>query len=284
MAAISIVPLLNLVYEVSTLAVLVLGLAVVFGLLGVLNLAHGEFIMIGAYSAYLVETAGLPFVSAIPLSILLCGILGIAVERWLIKPLYKRPFDTLIATWGLGLLLRKVAETAFGLGYKSVTVPLPGTITIGADAYPTYRLILIVVSIAILSALVIWFTRSYVGMRIRAMESNPDLADAVGIPVRRLASQTFVVGTCLAGLGGVAISPLVSVQPYMGLDYVLRSFFALVIGGLGSIGGVLVGSTVIGGLDSMVSALADGTTGYFSVLIISVLFLWLRPRGIYARA
>ncbi|MBO9195988.1 branched-chain amino acid ABC transporter permease [Rhizobium sp. 16-449-1b] len=284
MATLSIVPFLNVLYEVSTLAVLVLGLAVIFGLLGVLNLAHGEFIMMGAYSAYLVETAGLPFVTAIPLTMLICGVLGFAVERWLIRPLYKRPFDTLIATWGLGLLLRKVAEAVFGLGYKSVTVPLPGTISIAGDSYPTYRLVLIAASVAILISLVVWFTRSYVGMRIRAMESNPDLADAVGIPVRRLASQTFIVGTCLAGLGGVAIAPLVSVQPYMGLDYVLRAFFALVIGGLGSVVGVLLGSTVIGGLDSTVSALTDGTFGYFSVLVVSVLFLWLKPRGIYASA
>jgi branched-chain amino acid transport system permease protein/urea transport system permease protein len=274
---------INLVYAVTTLAVLALGLAVIFGLLGVLNIAHGEFIMMGAYCAYVVGAAGWPFFAAVPLALTVCGGIGLVVERGLIRPLYRRPFDTLVATWGLSLLLRKMAEAIFGLSYRNVDVPLAGTLRVlGAD-YPTYRLILIGVSVAILGGLVLWYGNSRAGTRIRAMAGNPELAQAYGIPVKRLAAGTFVVGSCLAGLGGVMTAPLVPVQPFMGLDYVLKTFFVLVVGGLGSVLGLASGAAVIGGLDSFVSAAIGGSYGYVSVLVIATLFLWLKPRGLFAR-
>jgi urea ABC transporter permease protein UrtB len=274
---------LNALYGIASLAILALGLAVVFGLLGVLNLAHGELVMIGAYCAYVAQTQGWPYLAAVPLAVGVCGVLGFVVERWLVRPLYARPFDTLVVTWGLSLLLRKIAEAMFGLGYKSLGEPLGGTVEVLGATYPRYRLVLIVVSAVVLGGLVLWYGRSRTGTRIRAMVGNPDLARALGIPVRRYASATFVVGTSLAGLAGVLIAPLAPVQPFMGLDHVLMSFFVLVVGGLGSVGGLLTGATVIGGTNSIVSALSDSTGGYFSVLALAILFLWLRPRGIHAR-
>jgi branched-chain amino acid transport system permease protein/urea transport system permease protein len=275
---------INVVYAISILAVLALGLAVIFGLLGVLNIAHGEFIMIGAYCAYVVESWGWPYLVAVPLTLAVCGLLGAAVEWIMIRPLYRRPFDTLVATWGLSLLLRKIAEAVFGLGFRSLTIPLPGTVKLLGTEYPIYRLVLIAVSSTVVSVLVIWYGRSRTGSRIRAMVNNPELAQAQGISVRRLAAGTFVVGTCLAGLGGVMVAPLVPVQPFMGLDYVLRSFFVLIVGGLGSAPGLLSGAAVIGGFDSIVSAVTNAANGYFAVLVLAILFLWLRPRGIVARA
>lgn len=274
---------INLCYAVSTLAVLALGLAVIFGLLGVLNIAHGEFIMIGAYCAYVVQSWGWPYLAALPLTLAACALLGAAVEWVMIRPLYRRPFDTLVATWGLSLLLRKIAEAIFGPGFHSVTIPLPGTVQFLGVEYPLYRLALIAISIAVVAALVIWYGRSRTGARIRAMVSNPELAQAQGISVRRLAAGTFIVGTCLAGLGGVMVAPLVPVQPFMGLDYVLRAFFVLIVGGLGSVPGLLSGAAAIGGVDSAISAATNATDGYFAVLLLAILFLWLRPRGLVAR-
>ena len=274
---------LNALFAIALLAIVALGLAVVLGLLGVLNLAHGELVMVGAYCAYVAQANGWPFISAVPLAIVVCGTLGFVVERWLVRPLYARPFDTLVVTWGLSLLLRKCAESIFGLGYKSLTEPFSGTVDVLGATYPRYRLLLIAVSVAVLGALVLWYGRSRTGTRIKAMVDNPDLARAMGIPVSHFASATFVVGTCLAGLAGVMIAPLIPVQPFMGLDYILMSFFVLVVGGLGSVGGLLTGSSVIGGTNSIVSAISDSTGGYFSVLAIAILFLWLRPRGIHAR-
>ena len=274
---------LNALFGIASLAIVALGLAVVLGLLGVLNLAHGELVMIGAYCAYVVQSNGLPYLAAVPLALVVCGVLGYVVERWLVRPLYQRPFDTLVVTWGLSLLIRKCAEAMFGLGYKSLTEPIGGTTEVFGATYPRFRLVLIGISIVVFGALVVWYRRSRTGTRIQAMVGNPDLARALGIPVTRFASATFVVGTCLAGLAGVMIAPLVPVQPFMGLDHILMSFFVLVVGGLGSVGGLVTGSAVIGGTNSIVSALSDSTGGYFCVLALAILFLWLRPRGIHAR-
>ena len=275
---------INVLYAVSTLAILALGLAVIFGLLGVLNIAHGEFVMIGAYCAYLIQSWEWPYLVALPLAIAICGVIGWAVEWIMIRPLYRRPFDTLVATWGLSLLLRKIAEGIFGLGFRSVAIPLPGTVDFLGTEYPIYRLVLIAISLAVVAGLVIWYGSSRTGSRIRAMVSNPELAQAHGISVRQLAAGTFIVGTCLAGLGGVMIAPLAPVQPFMGLDYVLRAFFVLIVGGLGSVLGLVSGAAVIGGFDSVISAATTTTDGYFAVLVLAILFLWLRPRGIIAHS
>ena len=277
-----ITQLLNIVFGVTTLAMIALGLAVTFGMLGVLNLAHGEFVMMDAFCALVVDRAGAPFLLAVPLALLVCGGVGLIVEVLLIRPLYRRPFDTLVATWGLSLLLRKLAEAGFGLGFNSVAVPLAGTMTLLGTDYPTYRLMLIVVCVTIIGALFAWYGTSRAGLRIRAMVGNPDLARALGMPVKRLATTTFVVGSCLAGLAGVMVAPLVPVHPYLGLDYVIKSFFVLVVGGLGSVLGVVAGTGVIGGLDSLMSAVFGSTQAYFTVLVVAILFLWLKPRGLFA--
>ncbi len=169
---------INVLYAVSTLAVLALGLAVIFGLLGVLNIAHGEFIMIGAYCAFITQSNGWPYLAALPLTLVICGALGAVVEWAMIRPLYRRPFDTLVATWGLSLLLRKIAEAIFGLGFRSLAIPVPGTVQFLGTEYPIYRLILIGISAAVVAGLVIWYGKSRTGNKIRAMVSNPELAQA----------------------------------------------------------------------------------------------------------
>jgi branched-chain amino acid transport system permease protein/urea transport system permease protein len=274
---------MNVVYEVTTLVVIVLGLAIVFGFLGVMNLAHGEFIAIGAYTAYACQARGWPYLTAIPAACLVCGALALLVERVLIRPLYQRPFDTMLATWGLSLLLRKTVELVYGGGYKSLVVPLSGSVSVLGAPFPAYRVLLIVLALAGTSGLVVWYRRSPTGARIKAMVGNPELAEAVGLRTGRLARNTFVVGTCLAGLAGVMVAPLTPVQPYMGLDYILKAFFVLVVGGLGSAVGLVSGAGLIGGVESAMSAIVDRTWGYSTVLLIAIVFLWLRPRGIFAR-
>ena len=274
---------LNISFEIVVLALVTLGLAITLGLLGVLNLAHGEFVMIGAFSAFFVQTQGWPFWTAIPVAILACAIIGYPLERFLIRPLYSRPFDAILATWGLSLLLRELVEFFFGRGFNSVAQPVTGTVSVlGAD-YPAYQLVVMGVAIVLIGAIVVWFIRSRTGRRIQAMVDNPDLARAVGIPVDRLASDTFVTGLCLAGVSGALLAPIVAVHPGMGIDYVLKSFFVLVVGGLGHILGLVVGSGVIGGAEAAVSAYLDRTAGYSFVLILSLLFLWRRPNGLVAR-
>lgn len=274
---------MNLVYAVATLALIALGLAVVFGLLGVMNMAHGEFVMLGAFSVYVTQQAGLPMLAAVPLAIAVCGIVGYLVEWSIIRHLYSRPFDTLLATWGLSILMRKLVEVSFGRDYKSIDQVLPGTVDMLGIAYPSYRLLLLAVIAVFFTLLFVWYRRSNTGARIKAMVSNPQLAAAVGIDTARLARMTFVFGVCTAGLAGVALAPLVRVEPYMGIDYLLSSFFILVVGGLGSLEGLLIGSSVIGGTDTVISTLFAKTSGYMAVLLISILFLWLKPDGLFSR-
>lgn len=274
---------LNFLYAAATLGLIVLGLAVVFGLLGVMNMAHGEFVALGAYSALIVQQQGLPFIAAIPLALLLCAIVGWLVEWSIIRHLYKRPFDTLLATWGLAILMRKGIEVAFGREYKSIDQTISGTVNLFGVDYPAYRLLLMALILVLFILLFAWYQRSNTGSRIKAMVQNPELAAAVGIDTARLSRSTFIFGVSTAGLAGVLLSPLVRVEPYMGLDYLLSSFFILVVGGLGTLEGLLIGSAVIGGTDTIISAVFDKTAGYMSVLVVSILFLWLRPDGIHAR-
>lgn len=275
--------LLNIAYELATLALTTLGLAVVFGLLGVMNMAHGEFVMLGAYAVVAVQSWGLPILTAAPLAVLVCGALGYVVERWLIRPLYQRPFDTLLATWALAMLMRKTVEAVFGKGYRNVESELVTPMTLGTFQYPAYRIGLIALSIVGLVVLFVWYRRSAVGLRVRAMVGNPVLAQAMGINTQRLASQAFVVGVVMAGLSGVLLAPLIRIEPGIGVDYLLDSFFVLVVGGLGSLGGLTGGVGVIGGTQSVVSSLSGQTSGYAVVLILSILFLWLRPNGLFSR-
>jgi branched-chain amino acid transport system permease protein/urea transport system permease protein len=274
---------LNVAYEVLILAVLVLGLAVVMGLLNVLNIAHGEFVMMGAYTGYMVQKAGLPYLAAVPAAAVFCGLVGLVVERFLIRPLHYDPFETLLATWGLGLLLRKLVELMFGRGFLSVDIPIPGSMVILGESYPAYRLVLMATSVAVLAALLVWYAQAPTGARIRAMVGNPALAEAVGIHTRQLARNTFVAGTAWAGVAGVMIAPLTPVEPFMGLTLIVNSFFALVVGGMGTVTGLFAGSGIIGGLESMLSAVASPTMAYLAMLLLSILFLWQRPRGIFPR-
>ena len=274
---------LNLVYTVAILGLVVLGLAVVFGLLGVMNMAHGEFVMLGAYSALVVQQAGLPVLLAVPLALAVCAVIGLVVEWTVIRRLYRRPFDTLLATWALAIVIRKGVEVTFGREYQSIDQRISGTVHLLGVDYPAYRLMLLGLVFVLFAGLFIWYRRSNTGARIKAMVENPPLAAAVGIDTARLSRATFVFGVSAAGLAGVLLAPLVRVEPYMGLDFLLSSFFILVVGGLGSLEGLLIGATVIGGTDVIVSTVFDKTAGYLTVLTLSILFLWLRPDGIYAR-
>ena len=274
---------LNAIYAVATLGLVVLGLAVVFGWLGVMNMAHGEFVMLGAYSAVIAQQAGWHPLASIPIALLSCGLVGAFVEWAIIRRLYNRPFDTLLATWGLSILMRKCVELVFGREYRSLDQSLTGPVAVFGVGYPLYRIVLIVAIFALFGGLYVGYRRSVTGARIQAMVINPELASSLGIDTARLARSAFVFGTATAGLAGALLAPLVRVEPFMGIDYLLMSFFALVVGGLGSFEGLAIGSTTIGGGNSLASALFGNTGGYLTVLVISILFLWLKPRGLYAR-
>ncbi|MEM6985675.1 MAG: branched-chain amino acid ABC transporter permease [Pseudomonadota bacterium] len=276
----SSVLVLNIVWQISTLALVALGLAIVFGKLRIMNMAHGEFVMIGAYAPVVTARLGLPAWLQLLVCVISVALVALIVERVVIRHLYGRMFDSLLATWGIAILLRELVEILFGRGYQSVSPPISGTLNVFGADYPAYRLVVMLGILLGFGALAWWNARSNVATRINAMVGNPALAEAVGINTQRLSAGAFVFGCCCAGIAGLALAPTIRVEPMMGLDYLIRSFFALVVGGLGSLEGLGVGAGIIAGTQSLLGALSNQTYGYLAVLVLSSCFLWLRPEGI----
>lgn len=276
----STVLFLNIAWQIATLAIVTLGLAIVFGKLRIMNMAHGEFVMIGAYSPIMTSSLGLPMWMQIPVCILTVAFVALVVERVVVRHLYGRIFDSLLATWGISILLREGVELIFGRGFQSASAPISGTMTVLGTDYPAYRVLIFVLIVLGFIALAWWNARSKVATQIKAMVGNPALAQAIGINTSRLSAGAFVFGCTTAGLAGLMLAPTVQIEPMMGLDYLIRSFFALVIGGLGTLSGLGIGTTLIAGTQSAISAASSQTAGYLVVLVISILFLWLKPNGI----
>lgn len=284
MDALAVTHVLNLVYQIAILALVALGLAIVFGQLGIMNMAHGEFMMLGAYSMVAVQNAGLPLWLGVPLALAVCVGVGWVVERALIRPIVHRPFDTLLATWGLSILLRKGVEAVFGRGYQSIEHGLTGTVTVFGAPYPSYRIGLMGVVCTVLFGLAWWYRRSPAGARVQAMVTNPTLAELVGIDTRRIATVAFIVGVAVTGVAGALLAPLVRIEPAMGLDGLLSSFFVLVVGGTGGLTGLLAGAALIGTAQSGLASALDQTWATLGVLVLAILFLWRRPHGLVSRA
>ena len=272
--------ILNVIWQISTLALVALGLAIVFGKLRIMNMAHGEFVMIGAYAPVITSSLGLPTWLQLPVCLVTVALVALFLERTIIRHLYGRMFDSLLATWGIAILLREVVELLFGRGYQSVSVPIAGTVEIFGAQYPLYRIVVVAVILVCFGALAWWNRRSKVATQIKAMVGNPELAQAVGINTARLSAAAFLFGCCTAGVAGLLLAPTIRIEPMMGIDYLIRSFFALVVGGLGSLEGLGLGVTLIAGTQSVIGAFASQTYGYFAVLTLSILFLWLKPDGI----
>ena len=272
---------LNFTWQIAALALLALGLAMVFGQLKIMNMAHGEFVMMGAYSWVLVAQMGWPPVLAVPVCILGVGAIAFVVERVLVRHLYARPFDSLLATWALSIIIRECVELSFGRQFYNVPLPLQGSLDFGIVSYPAYRILVMVSVLALFAALWFYYRNSRLGLRLRAMVENPNLAQAHGINTSRLSTSVFVLGCVFAGLAGLILAPTLSVYPSMGIDALIRSFFALIIGGLGSLEGLAIGTTIVSGMQSGLSALFSQTVGYLGVLVLAVIFIWRRPSGLY---
>ena len=274
---------LNVFWQITALALVALGLAIVFGLLRILNMAHGEFFMLGAYSHILTSELNLHPIFAIPICFILVGLTAFLIERLVVRHLYDRIFDSLLATWGISILIREIVEMIWGRSFRNVPPPIEGVVTFAGLDYPAFRLLVMLATVVFALVLYRWYKKSMMAVNIRAMVANPRLAEASGINTSKLATIGFVAGCIFAGLAGLILSPTIGIEPNMGLDALIRSFFALVVGGLGTLEGLGFGVAIIGGLQAGLSAAFDQTTGYLGVLVLSILFLWKRPDGLYQR-
>jgi urea transport system permease protein len=268
----------------SILIMIAIGLAVIFGLLRVINLAHGDFFMAGMYSVVAVEGVAHNFWLGVVAAVVVVGVIGLAVERGLIRWLRDRPLDTLLATWGVGIVVREVVRLIFGGGFRQVANPLPGEVSLGSVGYPTYRLLLIVLTGMLLLAVSAWLYRTRSGLRLRAMLEDSPTAAAFGIDQRRMTTLAFVVGASLAGLAGALMAPLVTVSPDAGLIFLARAFLVVVVGGVGTILGLLGGGVLIGGGGALTGFILSPTNAEAVILLIAIVILRLRPSGLFGQS
>jgi urea transport system permease protein len=269
---------------VGILVIATIGLAIIFGVAGVINMAHGEFIMVGAYTAAVVgELGGNTFI-AIPVAFAVVGLLGLAVERGIIQWIYERPLETLLATWGVGLALQVIIKMIFGSELYYVGAPdiLDGGFrTIGVLPFPWYRLFLIGMAIAMMAMTYLFLYRTNVGLKVRAVRRNRAMTGCLGIDTAKVDMLVFVYGSGLAGAAGAALAPIKTVSPPMGFPYAVDSFMVLVLGGVGNLWGVLAGSVLIGEGETVLSFLYNNVIGKLLVFIMIVLAIRIWPRGLF---
>jgi urea transport system permease protein len=289
---------LNLFQGVSLGSVLLLaaiGLAITFGVMGVINMAHGEMIMLGAYSAYVVQEifrATLPaslfgwyLIVAVPVAFAVAGAVGILLERCVIRFLYGRPLETLLATWGISLMLQQAVRMIFGAPNKEVSNPAwmtGGFEAIGGFFVTWNRLAIILFCFVVLALLVVIVQRTHFGLQMRAVTQNRDMARAMGIPSARIDALTFGLGSGIAGMAGVALSQIGNVSPNLGTIYIVDSFLVVVFGGVGSLTGTLVGAMGLGIVNKFLEPVAGAVLGKVVILVAIILFIQRHPRGLFA--
>ncbi|MBG6182974.1 urea transport system permease protein [Arthrobacter sp. CAN_A214] len=272
----------------SILLLAALGLALTFGQMGVINLAHGEFIMAGAYTAFTVQqvigSAGLSLLVSIPAGFLVGGLMGLALESLLLRHLYHRPLDTLLVTFGVSLVLQQAARDIFGAPSVDVRVPawLQGNIELLGAPIPLTRLFLLALAICSLIGLSLLLSRTPLGRRIRAVVLSRDLAETSGISSRRTDQLTFFLGSGMAGVAGVGVTLIGSTSPYVGTNYIVDAFLVVVAGGIGQIRGAVFAAFALGVLQSLFEFTTTASVAKVLIFAVIVVFLQMRPQGIFS--
>lgn len=269
---------------VGILIIAAIGLAIIFGVAGVINMAHGEFIMIGAYTAAVVGQLGGNTFIAVPVAFIVVAALGVAVERGIIQWIYDRPLDTILATWGVSIVLQVVIKLIFGAELYYVGAPKildGGFRTIGLLPFPWYRLFLIGLAIAMLVLTYIFLFKTDIGLKVRAVRRNRSMTGCLGINTAMVDMIVFAYGSGLAGAAGAALAPIKTVSPSMGFPYAVDSFMVLVLGGVGSLWGVVAGAAIIGEGETILSFIYNNVIGKLLVFMVIVLAIRVWPKGLF---
>ncbi|GAA6135392.1 urea ABC transporter permease subunit UrtB [Oceaniserpentilla sp. 4NH20-0058] len=283
----------NVYFGVALGAVLLLaaiGLAITFGVMGVINMAHGEMIMLGAYTTFVIQqlmpdNIGMSLVVAVPAAFLVSGLVGVLIERSVIRHLYGRPLETLLATFGISLILQQAVRSIFGPLNQDVQTPewMAGTFTVNAGLELTFnRLYIIIFSLLVLAALAVVLKKTLFGLQMRAVTMNRPMASSMGIKTGWVDALTFGLGSGIAGIAGVALSQLTNVGPNLGQQYIIDSFMVVVFGGVGNLWGTLVGAMSLGVANKIFEPMAGAVLAKIIVLVAIILFIQKRPRGLFA--
>jgi len=272
----------------SILLLVALGLTLTFGQMNVINMAHGEFIMAGAYTTYVLQTAlgtgliTLSFGLALPAAFVIAGAMGLILEFLLIRRMYGRPLDTLLVTWGVSLMLQQLARDIFGAPNVDVTAPsfLDGGVTVAGVSLAYSRLFIIAAVTLVVIAIAIYLQRTPAGRRMRAVMQNRPLAAVSGVKTPRVDRTTFFIGSGLAGIAGVGITLLGPIGPTLGLAYIIDAFLVVIVGGLGQLRGAILAALALGMANSFIEYNTSTSIAKAGVFLLIVLFLQARPQGI----
>ena len=287
----------NLFYGASLGSVLLLaalGLAITFGLMGIINMAHGELLMIGAYTTYVCQTlfrqflpgsVDLYLLAALPAAFLVAGGVGIVLERTVIRWLYGRPLETLLCTWGISLVLMQLVRSIFGAQNVEVANPswMSGGITVMGSLVLSYnRIVIIFFALFVVAAVWLLLNKTRLGLFVRAVTQNRRMADCVGVSTGKIDMMTFGLGSGIAGLGGVALSQLGNVGPDLGQGYIVDSFMVVVLGGVGQLAGTVIAAIGLGEVNKFLEPAAGAVLAKIAILVFIIIFIQKRPQGLFA--
>lgn len=279
----AVVVFIQVLYAVASLVIVSAGLAVIFGMMKVINLAHGEFMMLGAYAVIAALKAGVNLWVAIflvaPVAV---GVVGVVLERLVIRRLYGRMVDTMLATWGLSLLLVGIVTSVAGNTTAGVSAPL-GSFSVGAYSVSGYTLVIIAVAVVLALAIRFVLTRTQWGLIARGTMQKPDMANALGISPSRVYSVTFAVGAALSGLAGGLLAPLTGVVPTMGAAFIAKAFITVIGGGPAILAGLIGASTLFGAINQLATFVTTPVFGEVALLVAAIVMLRLLPQGITGR-
>ena len=268
--------LLNGISLFATLAIVALGLGIVFGLMGIINLAHGEFVMIGAYVSYVVHANGLNHWVSVPLAAAVLFVLGALIELVLIRRIHRQPEITILATFGLSVCLRQLAELVFSKDFRGVPNPVPGATRAFGVLFPTYRYLLMGIAVVVVVATLVAFTKSRFGLTVRAIVADRDLAEASGIRTGIANFCAFGIGAATAGIAGALVAPLGAIEPQAGLAYLPGAFLVVIVGGFNKLWGVVVGALTVAAVQTGVIHFYDAVWAQIASLVLAVGVLGFR--------
>jgi urea transport system permease protein len=274
---------LEIVYMIAFLALASAGLAVVFGMMRVINLAHGEFVMLGGYTTLACVQAGINvYVAMLVIAPIVVGLIGLVIERLVIRHLYGRMIDTMLATWGLSLLLVGIVTLFFGSSAVGVPTPIPGY-TLGAYQMGGYNLFVIALAAVVMVGMWVVLRHTRLGLIARGAMQNPEVASALGYDPKKVYMATFAIGAALAGLAGGALAPLTGLLPSSGGAYIAKTFITVITGGAAVLSGTLSSAVMFGAVNQIVSFASTPVIGEIAMLALAIVLLRLMPQGITGR-
>ncbi|MBD2077092.1 branched-chain amino acid ABC transporter permease [Phormidium sp. FACHB-592] len=274
-----IIWLLNASTSISVLVITSLGIAITFGLMGIINFAHGELVMIGAYTVLVLTQAKVPLVWAILMAPIASGVVGLLIERLVIRHLYGRTIEILLATAGIGMVLSQLVTILFGA--QSYSIPIPtATVTLGDQAISIYRLWMVLSAVCLVGLTYLMFARTRFGLEARATALNPEMASARGINIVQVHRRSFVLSAALAGVAGAILAPFTSVSPSIYTLLVTRAFITVLVGGPAVVSGTAVSAVTLGSVESAIAISTTPAFGQIAMLVCAIVLLRLFPRGI----